>query len=216
MARTKQTTREYTQIARIERLEQENILLNRKVMELTQKFEESMKFIHTLKVMYEMQHPELQEPSSQQSGTPDLLLETQDDEMNQKLERMHETYDDLDLLSDIEEIYVDNESAIVINPETFELEINDQKTDENEEITIDTIISSSNPTLIIDTDIQNLNLEPPFPENLITSPMPEFIELVVEINYKKMKVGELKKICKERKIKGYSKLKKKQLIELLS
>ena len=46
--------------------------------------------------------------------------------------------------------------------------------------------------------------------------MPESIELVVEINYKKMKVGELKKICKERKIKGYSKLKKKQLIELLS
>ena len=211
MARTKQTTREYTQIARIERLEQENILLNRKVMELTQKFEESMKFIHTLKVMYEMQHPELQ-----QSGTSDLLLETQDDEMKQKLERMHETYDDLDLLSDIEEIYVENESAIVINPETFELEINDQKTDENEEITIDTIIPSSNPTLIIDTDIQNLNLEPPFPENLITSPMPESIELVVEINYKKMKVGELKKICKERKIKGYSKLKKKQLIELLS
>ena len=35
------------------------------------------------------------------------------------------------------------------------------------------------------------------------------------INYSKMKVGELKKLCKERGIKGYSKLKKKQLIEKL-
>lgn len=36
-----------------------------------------------------------------------------------------------------------------------------------------------------------------------------------EINYKKMKVPELKKLCKSRKIKKYSKLKKQQLIDLL-
>ena len=63
---------------------------------------------------------------------------------------------------------------------------------------------------------------PPLPSNLRTSPMTPPAEEVVEeepveeqINYSKMKVGELKKMCKERGIKGYSKLKKKQLIELL-
>ena len=35
------------------------------------------------------------------------------------------------------------------------------------------------------------------------------------MDYSKMKVKELKKLCKERKIKGYSKLKKKELIKLL-
>jgi hypothetical protein len=40
-------------------------------------------------------------------------------------------------------------------------------------------------------------------------------EIVEEINYKKMKVPELKKLCKKRKIKGYSKLKKQQLIDIL-
>ena len=42
----------------------------------------------------------------------------------------------------------------------------------------------------------------------------EIIDLPT-INYNKMKVVELKKLCKERKIKGYSKLKKQQLIEVL-
>jgi hypothetical protein len=36
------------------------------------------------------------------------------------------------------------------------------------------------------------------------------------MDYSKMKVKELKKLCKERKIKGYSKLKKKELISLLN
>jgi hypothetical protein len=36
-----------------------------------------------------------------------------------------------------------------------------------------------------------------------------------QINYKQMKVVELKKLCKTRGIKGYSKLRKKQLIEIL-
>jgi hypothetical protein len=43
----------------------------------------------------------------------------------------------------------------------------------------------------------------------------EIIDLSPPINYKKMKVVELKKLCKERKFKGYSKLKKKELIEIL-
>lgn len=45
----------------------------------------------------------------------------------------------------------------------------------------------------------------------------EKVEETVEenINYSKMKVGDLKKLCKERGIKGYSKLKKKELVELL-
>ena len=33
--------------------------------------------------------------------------------------------------------------------------------------------------------------------------------------YDKLKVSDLKRICKERKIKGYSKLRKNELIELL-
>ena len=65
--------------------------------------------------------------------------------------------------------------------------------------------------------VENLNIDaPPLPPNLSTSPMP-IVEEVVEVvfNYKKMKVKELKAECKRRGIKGYSKLKKKQLIELL-
>jgi len=36
------------------------------------------------------------------------------------------------------------------------------------------------------------------------------------MDYTKMKIKELKKLCKERKIRGYSKLKKKDLIVLLN
>lgn len=53
--------------------------------------------------------------------------------------------------------------------------------------------------------------------NLVESPE-EIIEEIIDlpiINYNKMKVTELKKLCKKRKIKGYSKLKKKELIEIL-
>lgn len=74
-------------------------------------------------------------------------------------------------------------------------------------------------TLVIDTT------EPPLPSNLRKSPMTpppqEEDEEVKEekpvenVNYSKMKVAELKKLCKERKIKGYSKMKKKELVELL-
>lgn len=54
--------------------------------------------------------------------------------------------------------------------------------------------------------------------NLVESPeeiIEEIIDLPPPINYNKMKVIELKKLCKKRKIKGYSKLKKKELIEIL-
>ena len=57
--------------------------------------------------------------------------------------------------------------------------------------------------------MNNLNLEES-PEEIIE----EIIDLS-PINYNKMKVTELKKLCKKRKIKGYSKLKKKELIEIL-
>ena len=40
--------------------------------------------------------------------------------------------------------------------------------------------------------------------------------LISKMDYSKMKVKELKKLCKERKIKRYSKLKKKELISLLN
>jgi len=41
------------------------------------------------------------------------------------------------------------------------------------------------------------------------------VKLEEKVDYKKMKVGDLKKLCKEKGIKGYSKLKKKEVIELL-
>jgi hypothetical protein len=63
--------------------------------------------------------------------------------------------------------------------------------------------------------IDNLNLNEPnvIIEEIIDIEMAE--PVVEEINYKKMKVPELKKLCKKRKIKGYSKLKKQQLIDIL-
>jgi hypothetical protein len=35
------------------------------------------------------------------------------------------------------------------------------------------------------------------------------------MDYTKMKVAELKKLCKKRKIKGYSKMRKKELVDVL-
>jgi hypothetical protein len=236
MARTKQTTREYTQIARIERLEQENVLLNQKVEELTQKFEESMRFIQTLKIMYEMQHPEnvslastivdtqeedeYTEPEDNESLELSLDL-TMENEIEEKKEIMNQTYNDLDLLSDNEEVedeeinLLQNQIAVMnLDSELIINENDDEKDDEKEEADSD-IPAPPSPT-----PIQN---EAPLPTNLSTSPLPEPMnaeeeEEVAEeeVNYKKMKVGELKKLCKTKGIKGYSKLKKKQLIELLS
>lgn len=73
---------------------------------------------------------------------------------------------------------------------------------------------------------------PPLPSNLRQSPMTPIQTLIVEtkeeekpiesikrnetkIDYKKMKVADLKKLCKEKGIKGFSKMKKQQLIDLL-
>ncbi len=206
MARTKQTTREYTETARIEKLEQENLILNEKINKLTQKFEESMKFIQTLKTMYEMQHPH---NVSLASTIVDTQLEDNESldltiEIEEKKKIMNQTYDDLDLLSDNEELEDVEEE---INSNDSELIITENDDEKKEEMNYDIPVAPS------PTPIRN---EAPLPTNLSTSPLPEPMNAEEEVNYKKMKVGELKKLCKTKGIKGYSKLKKKQLIELLS
>lgn len=222
MARTKQTTRQYTDTYRIEKLEEENVLLNQKVAELTQKFEDSMKFIQTLKTMYEMQHPEnvslastivdTQPDDEYTEPEDDLSLDlTMENEIEEKKEIMNQTYNDLDLLSD-EEVEEVPDVEEELNSNDSELIITDND-DEKEECTDSNIPAAPSPT-----PVQN---EAPLPTNLSTSPLPEPMnaeeeEEEEEVNYKKMKVGELKKLCKTKGIKGYSKLKKKQLIELLS
>jgi DNA (cytosine-5)-methyltransferase 1 len=61
-----------------------------------------------------------------------------------------------------------------------------------------------------------INISETSSETSSTVIIEEIIDIIPEeINYKKMKVKELKKLCKERGIKGYSKLKKKELINLL-
>lgn len=231
MARTIQTTRQYTDTYRIEKLEEENVLLNQKIAELTQKFEESMKFIQTLKTMYEMQHPQnvslastivdtqpdiesddeqYTEPEEESS---ELSLDlTMENEIEEKKEIMNQNYNDLDLLSDNEEIEVQDDVVEEINSNDSELIIVENDDEKKEEMNSD-IPAPPSPT-----PIQN---EAPLPTNLSTSPLPEPMNAEEEVaeeevNYKKMKVGELKKLCKTKGIKGYSKLKKKQVIELLS
>jgi len=204
--------------------------LNQKVEELTQKFEESMRFIQTLKIMYEMQHPEnvslastiVDDDEQYTEPEDDLSLDlTMENEIEEKKEIMNQTYNDLDLLSDNEEVedeeinLLQNQIAVMnLDSELIINENDDEKDDEKEEADSD-IPAPPSPT-----PIQN---EAPLPTNLSTSPLPEPMnaeeeEEVAEeeVNYKKMKVGELKKLCKTKGIKGYSKLKKKQLIELLS
>jgi len=297
---------------RINILENKVSFLEQELSLLQEKFEDSIKFIHTLKVMYNMQHPE---PKSQavslastivddddeniyipyfeesvklnkkqlddlnklrlqpefedqfafyeddegnlifnpepelfanvpslaptvidERDSLDLALETQEDEpqqtlsqcsshlsldltleeeeqdniMEQKLQRMNDTYDDLDMLSDNEEIEESSNSELVIqNDDIVEID------------NMIPIVPTSTPVIQLTEQIESLNInEPPLPPNLNTSPMPPMVEeeeeiVQEEINYKKMKVKELKAECKKRGIKGYSKLKKKQLIELL-
>jgi len=124
-----------------------------------------------------------------------------EDLIDQKFEKMNETYDDLDLLSDNEEY---DEECELIECENKE-----------EEVVIESSIIPPPPTPVLQ------NIEAPLPPNISTSPLPEFSEEPEEIvkeviNYKKTNVGELKKLCKSRGFKGYSKLKKNQLIELLT
>lgn len=227
MARAIQTTRQYTDTYRIEKLEEENVLLNQKIAELTQKFEESMKFIQTLKTMYEMQHPqnvslastivesedEYTEPEEESSQLSlDLTMENK---IEEKKEIMNQNYNDLDMLSDNEEIEVqeEQEDVVVEEIDSTESELIIAEDDEKKEEMNSDIPAPPSPT-----PIQN---EAPLPTNLSTSPLPEPMNVEEEVaeeevNYNKMKVGELKKLCKTKGIKGYSKLKKKQLIELLS
>ena len=240
---------------------------------LKQKLNDSISFINTLRVMYEMKHPVEEEPKSTAvslastivdeeepsleltfdeeqvvslastivdeeepsleltfdeeqvvslaptivdeeqvvSLAPTIVDEEQvvslaptivDEEvlLDQKFEKMNQIYDDLDLLSDNEE-YEENE-------ETSELILIDE---DNEELSEDSSIPIPPPPTPVVQQVA------PLPSNLSTSPMPEFIEVVEEvINYKKTKVSELKKLCKTRGFKGYSKLKKQQLIDLLT
>ena len=82
--------------------------------------------------------------------------------------------------------------------------------------------------LEIEENINNINIETTNKKEKIinnTLIVEEKNPIIVEnilfvkennINYNLMKVKELKKLCKERKIKGYYKLKKKELIELLN
>jgi hypothetical protein len=149
----------------------------------------------------------------------DLTQEEEKEEdtiMEQKLHVMNETYDDLDLLSDNEELEeeVVNENQISVNPETYELVVEPVVEPVVVELVVEPVVDDVNE---LTEQVENLNIDaPPLPPNLSTSPMPIVEEIVeVVINYKKMKVKELKAECKKRGIKGYSKLKKKQLIELL-
>ena len=203
---------------------------------LKQKLNDSISFINTLRVMYEMKHPVEEEPKSTAVSLASTIVDeeepslelTFDEEqvvslastivdeeevvslaptivdeevlLDQKFEKMNQIYDDLDLLSDNEE-YEENE-------ETSELILIDE---DNEELSEDSSIPIPPPPTPVVQQVA------PLPSNLSTSPMPEFIEVVEEvINYKKTKVSELKKLCKTRGFKGYSKLKKQQLIDLLT
>ena len=128
----------------------------------------------------------------------------EEDLIEQKFEKMNKTYDDLELLSDNEEY---DEECELIECENKE-----------EEVVIESSIVPPPPTP--PTPVLQ-NIEAPLPPNLSTSPLPEFSEEPEEIvkeviDYKKTNVGELKKLCKSRGFKGYSKLKKNQLIELLT
>jgi hypothetical protein len=183
------------------------------------------------------------EPKPQAVSLASTIVDEEEPlEIDQKMERMNETYDDLELLSDNEEYEDDEETYSLIKCETKE---------DDEEVSEETIIPPP-PTpviieesvLVIDEDIEDVedvssestcppppptpiieeplqNMEAPLPPNLSTSPLPEFVEQpdeIVEevINYKKTKVTALKKLCKARGFKGYSKLKKQQLIDLLT
>lgn len=126
----------------------------------------------------------------------------------------------------------DNNSLFTSDDE-FVIKLYDIHQTEEEEDTF------SNSILEIQDMICNINLEPKKNEEIIVEEIVEekvenpliinektpivvvktlFVEektVKNDISYNLMKVTELKKLCKERKIKGYSKLKKKELIELL-
>lgn len=158
---------------------------------------------------------------------------------NKKLIKINTFVDNFDELSDDEDF---EESVDLQLTQSLE-NIKNSETPKTYSQLPDTIVSEEPellPTIIDDQTLEdtletlNENIEslkintnePPLPTNLSTSPMTPKEERIDEeiqeentiqenINYSKMKVGELKKLCKSRGIKGYSKMKKKQLIELL-
>lgn len=90
--------------------------------------------------------------------------------------------------------------------------------DEEEEKEDTLSIFDNIPSLLeVEDMLCNINLEPKqeIKEQIIEEIKDEHKEEKIDISLRLMKVTELKKLCKERKIKGYSKLKKKELIELL-
>ena len=75
--------------------------------------------------------------------------------------------------------------------------------------------SDDESVLEIDNMISNFSLECNTIENNIPI-VNNDINVNNDIDYSKMKLNDLKKICKEKGIKGYSKLKKNKIIDLLN
>lgn len=106
--------------------------------------------------------------------------------------------------------------------------LQDNEDEEEEEVKkIDTILEiqdmigdfnlepTSNPKMNIQEIVEEFIDEIKQERLIEEKPIPIEEKTTEQVNYSLMKVTELKKLCKERKIKGYSKLKKKELIELL-
>ena len=111
-------------------------------------------------------------------------------------------------------------NSLFTSDDNFVIKLYELHSEDEEDETVD------NTLLELQDMICNINLEPTKKEEIIVEEIVEekpFVEQhvveqkpIIDISYNLMKVTELKKLCKERKIKGYSKLKKKELIELLS
>jgi len=186
----------------VEFLKQENQKLNNAL-------NNALVFIDTLRVMYEMKHPVTEELNMTDICRTSTIIDEQlfEDNKQKKMKKMNETYDDLDLLSD-------NDEEIYETPIQSSLPTN-LSISPIEEVIIEAPLPT-NLSLSI-SPIEEVIIEAPLPTNLSMSPMSENIEEIKKvINYTKMKVTELKKICKTRNFKGYTKLKKNQLIDLLS
>lgn len=123
----------------------------------------------------------------------------------------------------------DNNSLFTSDDEfvTKLYDLHSKDEEEDEESILDRVVEKQDPILEISDMLNNINLESQLnqPLQVVEEKIEEIIEpvsITVEeqtvetLNYSLMKVTELKKLCKERKIKGFSKLKKKELIELLS
>lgn len=99
----------------------------------------------------------------------------------------------------------DNDSDLEI------LELQDLVTNFSlDEVKKSNLIEEKVENILLDNENKNISIDQIFQQTIS-------IEKTDTLkDYKKMKVNELKKLCKEKGIKGYSKLKKDQLIELLN